>query len=144
MHSSLRGAQKPLVSDARTVVDASAIIALVRREPGHERTEAVLQAEERVLIGAPNFSEIVSWLADRGVGEDEIREVLLPIGLEVVPFDAEMAIRAGMLRAATRASGLGLGDQACLALALSLGARVLTTDRAWATLGLPLAIEVVR
>jgi PIN domain nuclease of toxin-antitoxin system len=37
-----------------------------------------------------------------------------------------------------------LGDRACLALASARGATALTTDRAWAALGIGIAIELAR
>jgi PIN domain nuclease of toxin-antitoxin system len=45
---------------------------------------------------------------------------------------------------ATRGHGLSLGDRACLALARTLGATALTTDRAWRAVDVGVAIEVIR
>ena len=62
----------------------------------------------------------------------------------VVPFDARQAIIASDLRPSTRHLGLSLGDRACLALANSLGAPVMTADRAWAALDVGISITVIR
>ena len=66
------------------------------------------------------------------------------MSIQVVPFDEELAYRAGLLRSATRSAGLSLGDRACLALAERLGVPALTTDRIWGTLQLGIQIEVIR
>jgi ribonuclease VapC len=42
-----------------------------------------------------------------------------------------LAEAAALLRPATRNAGLSLGDRACLALAMSMEARAVTTDRVW-------------
>ncbi|MEO7026776.1 MAG: PIN domain-containing protein, partial [Caulobacteraceae bacterium] len=64
--------------------------------------------------------------------------------LHVVAFDEDQAIGAGKLRRATRGAGLSLGDRACLALARSLDATALTTDRAWEKVNGQARIELVR
>jgi PIN domain nuclease of toxin-antitoxin system len=57
---------------------------------------------------------------------------------------AAHAQTAGDLVRQTRAFGLSLGDRACLALGMELGAPVYTADRAWKKLGLPVQIRVIR
>ena len=64
--------------------------------------------------------------------------------MQIVPFDAELAYRAGMLRSATRPAGLSLGDRACLALAERLGLPALTADRAWGALQVGIPVDVIR
>jgi PIN domain nuclease of toxin-antitoxin system len=44
----------------------------------------------------------------------------------------------------TRARGLSLADRACLSLGLRLNLPVLTCDRAWVGLALPLEIQLLR
>jgi hypothetical protein len=74
----------------------------------------------------------------------EIRRAIGPIELDVHAFDAQHAYVAGILRNPTRTFGLSFGDQACLALAQSLGVLALTADRSWSRLDLDIAIEVIR
>ena len=123
------------------VLDASALLAVLRAEPGAERVEARL---EGAIIGAVNLSEVVAKLIEDGVPEPQIRLAIGRLELDVHAFDAEHAYLAGILRKATRAFGLSFGDRACLALAQSLGAPALTADRSWSRLDLGIAIEVIR
>ncbi len=127
---------------SESVVDASAVIAFVRREPGAAVVAQALAAG--VAISTVNLTEIVSKLSELGRPEDEIRRVIDGLGLDVIPFDEEQAFRAGALRTATRSAGLSLGDRACLALAEQLGVPALTTDRSWQQVQLGIDIHLVR
>ncbi len=75
--------------------------------------------------------------------EPVIQELIAGIA-GVVPFIDETARLAGNLRLQTKALGLSLGDRACLATAVSLQAVACTADRAWASLQVGCAIEVIR
>jgi PIN domain nuclease of toxin-antitoxin system len=126
---------------ASIVFDASAILAHLNDEPGAERTAAFLGD---AIICAVNYSEIVAKLVERGASLSLIRPALSRYGLEIVPFDGDLAERAGALRAKTRALGLSLGDRACLALAKRVRLPVLTADRMWKELDLHIDVEVLR
>lgn len=123
------------------VLDASALLALLNAERG---ADAVALALPRAVIGAVNYAEVVSKLADAGLPDDPIREALDGLGLDVRPFDRTQAHMAGLLRPRTKARGLSLGDRACLALGLALQAPVLTTDGAWEDLGIGVEVRLVR
>jgi ribonuclease VapC len=123
------------------ILDASAILALLNNEPGSERVINVLTA---AAISSVNLSEVVAKLADSGMSETEVREVISNLGLDVIHFDTEMAYDAGMLRPLTRQGGLSFGDRACLALGKYLGLPILTTDRTWADLELGINVQVIR
>jgi ribonuclease VapC len=123
------------------VLDASAVLALLRGEPG---ADAVAALWPGVRVSAVNLSEVAAKLADRGAGEEEIRDTLAELELRVEPFDGEDAIAAGLLRPPTRSDGLSLADRACLALAVRLGLPVVTADRRWTELGLPVEVRAIR
>ena len=123
------------------VLDASALLAVLRSEPGTEGVEPRL---EGAGIGAVNLSEVIAKLDEDGVPEAEIRRAIGRLELDVHAFDAQHAFAAGLLRRSTRALGLSFGDRACLALAQSLGASALTADRSWSRVDLGIAIEVIR
>ena len=126
---------------SKLVLDASAVLALLNSEPGGERVEAELA---HALISTVNYSEVVAKLADAGMPEAPIREALDWLNLEVVPFEAEQALCAGLLRPTTRALGLSFGDRACLALGLCRGLPVWTSDSEWEKLTLDIAIVLIR
>ena len=123
------------------VLDASAVLACLNREPGGDR---VMEIISECVISSVNLSEVVARMADAGRTQTEISDFLMAFGFEVVNFDADMAYRAGMLRPLTRQAGLSFGDRACLALAQSLGLPVLTSDRNWAGLDLGIEIQLIR
>jgi PIN domain nuclease of toxin-antitoxin system len=110
-----------------TVLDASALLAFLRGEPGADVVEEALVAG--AVCGAANWSEV----AQRVRGSDRdwtlARALLESYALTVEPVtidDAEWA--AARWR---RSDGLSLGDRLCLALGHRRAAEVLTADRAW-------------
>ena len=124
------------------VVDASALLAVLNREPGADRVAEALAGE--ASMSAVNLAEVVTKLADVDMPAAEIREALDPLGVTIVDFDADSAHLVGALRPATRQAGLSLGDRACLALAERLGVPALTADRSWGRLGLDTAVTTIR
>jgi ribonuclease VapC len=129
------------VSDRIYMLDASALLALMRGEPGGETVEAILPAAR---ISSVNLSEVVAKLSERGVPEDVIASSIAALGLMVVPFDRAQAMHAGYLRGVTRSAGLSLGDRACLAAAAASDAVAMTTDRSWSGLDLGISVERAR
>jgi ribonuclease VapC len=55
-----------------------------------------------------------------------------------------MAAWAGEYLTSFRRRGISLGDAACLGTARVMGLPVLTGDRAWAKLGLPIEVRLLR
>jgi ribonuclease VapC len=133
--------QNPLVSEAIYILDASAIMALVRRETGFERVEAALGSS---VISAVNYSEVVAKLCDRNIPSDLVETQLSALQLDIISFDEDQAVNAGSLRAQTRALGLSFGDRACLALAIMKRGVALTADRVWESLDIGVEIVVIR
>ncbi len=121
------------------VLDASALLAVLKGETGHERViEAMIQG---AALGTVNLGEVVGVFARVGTPAAEVTADILRLGLSIEPFTAEDAQRAGGLIRDTSEAGLSFGDRACLALALRLGCPVLTADRAWS--GLDVGVEVI-
>ena len=123
------------------VLDASAVLVLLNGEPG---TAVVAEVLPRAVIGAVNISEAVATLAEGGMPGPAIQEAIEGLRLDIVPFDAELALAAGLLRPLTRSAGLSLGDRACLAIGMRLQLPVLTADRLWAGLDLDVEVRLVR
>jgi PIN domain nuclease of toxin-antitoxin system len=123
------------------VLDASAVLALLKREPGADRVRAVL---DRAVIGAVNVAEVQSKLVELGLSPDAAEARIRFLGCPILAFSEVHAIEAGSLIALTLSLGLSLGDRACLALAIDRKATVYTTDRIWTELDLGIKIEAIR
>jgi len=126
---------------ADVLLDASAVLARLFREPGAERVAASLPG---ALVSAVNYAEVVGKLIDFRTPVEAAAVVASDLGLVVAPFEASDAAEAGLLRAVTRPLGLSLGDRACLALARRLDLPVLTADRAWVELDLGVEVVLIR
>jgi len=126
---------------AKTVLDASALLAFIYREPGAERVTAVLG---EAAISTVNFSEVVTKLALRNRSPQRILDELTEFEIEVVDFNRALAEDAGLLATATRGQGLSLGDRACLALARRENAVALTADSAWRQVQVGIEIQFIR
>jgi ribonuclease VapC len=124
------------------VLDASALLALLYREPGADAVEKVLDG---AVVSAVNWSEVLQKLAQRGVHPASATVAALQeLGLRIEPFTLVDARRAEELWEAGREMGLSLGDRACLALAHRLAAEALTADRAWKTVDAGVVVRLVR
>lgn len=119
---------------ASIVFDASAILALLRDEPG---ADFVAQYIGDGLISSVNFQEVIKGLLRREVPIDAALAMLDALHLDVRPHGRDDAIAAAKLYPATKEFGSGLGDRTCMALAIAEGLPVLTADREWAKIKIP-------
>ncbi|WP_010164983.1 type II toxin-antitoxin system VapC family toxin [Sphingomonas sp. PAMC 26617] len=110
------------------VMDASAVLALVRDEPGADKVGPHVG---QAAISAVNLQEVVKELLLNGLDAATIHELLDELRLDIRAHDVEAAYAAAGLHAQTREFGRGLGDRSCLALAMHLGVPALTADREW-------------
>lgn len=127
---------------SRVVLDASAVLAVINAEPGHEKLTPELLAG--AVSSAVNLAEVQAKLVSRGWTPDEAWEDATSPVYEMVPFDAQQAKISGDLITQTRTLGLSLGDRACLALGIALGAPVFTAEKAWKRLKPGVPIHVIR
>jgi ribonuclease VapC len=122
-------------------LDASALLAFMLRERGHQRVGELL---DETCISTVTFSEVLGRFARAGQDAAFIAEKLLATGIEVVDFSAQHAVIAAALFPHTHSPGLSLGDRACLALARERRIRAVTADKAWRRLDLGIEIESIR
>ena len=115
----------------RVVLDASAVLALLNREPGGERVENYLGEG---VISAVNAAEVLSKLVDAGLTPGEAKESLALLGLRILGFELRDAEAVAALRTRAKSKGLSLGDRACLAPGLRLDVVIVTAERSWAGL----------
>ena len=126
----------------KAVLDASAILAILNKEPGAEKlTPEVLN---QAVSSTVNLAEVQTKMVNEGGVPDEAWEDALSTVREAVPFTEDQAKIAGGLVTLTRSLGLSLGDRACLALGILRNAPVYTTDRAWKKLKLGIPIHLLR
>jgi len=126
---------------SEVVLDASAILALLNQETG---SEEVLKFIGKAAISTVNLSEVIAKLADAGIPEEDIREIISHLNLEVIDFNEEQALKAGILRPITKSIGLSFGDRACLALGIILNQPILTTDRLWGSINVGVEVRLLR
>lgn len=129
------------------VLDASALLAYMREEPGFERVRDAIA--EGAAISIINIVETLSTEAAAGVDPAELMAELRKAGIlggavRVHGVSDEDAIQAARLRPVTRDAGLSLGDRACLALTKRLGGVALSADRPWREAKVEIAIELIR
>jgi len=108
------------------VLDASALLALLQREPGGEAVEL-----SGAVMNSVNFAEVVQKSVVRRRPVDTLLQELALLGLSITPFSPQEAQLAGELYLKTKSHGLSLADRACLATAQLLGAVAVTADRHW-------------
>jgi ribonuclease VapC len=108
------------------VIDASAILAFVRDEPGAELVE---DAFADAAVSAANWSEVAQKVLASGQDWDLVRVLLVSynVAIEAVTVDdAEWAARRWK-----PGESLSLADRLCLALGSRLDATVFTADTSW-------------
>lgn len=122
-------------------LDASALLAFLFAEPGHEQVAVHLPAS---CLSSVNLAEVASRFALDGHDPREVCKRIAKSPIEIVPFGAGDAAIAAALVPVTQPHGLSLGDRACLALAMARAIPALTADRAWSALRLPVPVRLVR
>lgn len=123
------------------VLDASALIALLWREPGEQHVAEVVGSS---VMSTVNLSEVLQRFAADGVPVRQPITQLTGLGIRAEPFTVEDAGGAAALREPTRQAGLSLADRACLALARRLDLPVHTADQAWATVDAGVTVVLIR
>lgn len=126
---------------SQVVLDASAVLALLRAEPGAEQVETTLQT---ACLSTVNAAEVAQKATHHGTDGAWALAELRDLGLTLTAFTGEDALAAAALWPHTRPAGLSLADRACLALAQRMGCPALTADQAWKQLDLDIEIQLIR
>jgi ribonuclease VapC len=125
------------------VLDASAGLALLYREPGHHTVAGLLDG---AVISAVNWSETLAKLIQRGLTDHAPAHALLALGVHVLSFTRDDAEQAARLWPLGRAHGLSVGDRACLAVAQAqVDGTAVTADSGWTELDIPnVTVQLIR
>ena len=109
------------------VLDASAVLAYLKGEPGADVVESALR--DGACCSAANWSEIIQKVTAAERDWSLAAALLASHDLVIEPVirsDAETAARRWR-----RGEGLSLADRLCLALGVRMNVPVLTADQAW-------------
>ena len=115
-----------------TVLDASAVLALLFDESGAEKMEHILhaasEADKPVFISAVNWAEVLYKLERKHgkAGLETARQFERTTPLEAVPVDRELAEAAAALKVK---HDLGLADAFAVALAMHKKAELVASDK---------------
>ena len=125
------------------ILDASALIALLKSEPYSEKLKEVLPFS---VMSTINVAEVAKYFVEKhNIAISVIKSAIESNLYEVIPFDAEQAYISAELITITKKYGLSIGDRACLALGMTKGYPVYTADKIWANLNIPnLSINIIR
>lgn len=113
------------------VVDTSALLAVLFREPGSERLESRLLAEAQPLVSAGTVLEsaIVAEARKGSAGGRQLDRLLQALGVTTVPVNPDQvaAARAGYRKygKGRHEAGLNFGDCFAYGLAITLDAPLL-------------------
>lgn len=124
------------------LLDASCLLALVFGETGGDLVESVV---EGAFATAVNLAEVIRVIDRMGGAGDGVADDLVALGLTVVPVGLTGVRRISQVwDSAPGSRPLSLGDAICLSYGWAQDMDVWTADRAWAELGLPLEVTVIR
>jgi PIN domain nuclease of toxin-antitoxin system len=125
---------------SHVVLDASAVLALLKNERGASKVASVITDASVCSI---NQAEVISHFVHLGAPIDDVRAMLGALPYSVVAADDELAWEAGSLRALTSSAGLSLGDRFCLALSKRLNVAAYTADKAWKDIAAAASVKVM-
>ena len=126
---------------SEVVLDSSVLIAMMK---GEQIDPIVFELIEGAVMSAVNLAEVLSKLSDLGTTKYPKAKELLALLDRIEQFTISQASCSSDLRPSTKPIGLSLGDRACLALALELGAEVYTADHAWARVDVGCIVHLIR
>jgi PIN domain nuclease of toxin-antitoxin system len=123
------------------VLDASALLAYLFKETGHEIVTGYL---DDCCISSVNLLEVASRFSRDGLDPQPVLETITTLDIKVVPFEASDILPAAKLAQVGKEYGLSQADRICLGTGLIMNLPVLTADKIWQDVGLDLEVIVFR
>jgi PIN domain nuclease of toxin-antitoxin system len=122
-------------------LDASALLAYLFRETGHERVASFLGDS---CLSTVNLSEVIGRFVRDGHDAHLVLKQISATPIEIVPFSPEQAALAASLQPQALTLGLSLADRACLSLAMQRNIAAATADRVWQGVQTGIQVIVIR
>ena len=94
-----------------SVLDASALLALLHNEKGADRVEEAIF--NKAVISSVNWAEVIQKVIAKNISVDNLDNELAAVGLSFLSFDRQQASIAASLWQQTKELGLSLSDRAC-------------------------------
>lgn len=131
-----------IFKNKKNLLDTSAVIALLKKEPGYKIIESIIASS---AVSAINLAELITVLTRFEITENEIEEITADIVPQIIPFCRDLAKRVNILSKHINGYGLSLGDKACIATGEYYNMNIYTADKIWSELKIPnLKIILVR
>ncbi len=121
------------------VFDASAMIALLKAEKGHEQLAGLVAGACMCVV---NLSEVIAHFVQGGASPEEAQGNTQKLAIDYMSADEALSVEAGVLRGVTSRAGLSMGDRYCLALAKSENATAVTADQRWRLLPESVGVKI--
>lgn len=126
---------------SKYLMDSSAVLTILFDELG---SNEILKYLGNASISSVNYCEVISKVVQRKACPEISNLQIKSIIENIIPFDEKIALYAGTLINSTKEFGLSLGDRACIATAINHEFEIITTDKIWSKLNLPIKISVMR
>ena len=121
----------------KLILDSSAVLALIHHEPGGEKVRDIIKYSH---LSTVNFSEIINKLYYYKFSIREVEEIIKQLKINLINFDKKIAIDTGKLIFLYKNLGLSLGYCACIATAILNKFDIVTADKIWLKLDLPVKV----
>lgn len=123
------------------VLDASALLAFLFKETGHEIVAGYL---DDCCISSINLLEVASRFSRDGLDPEPVLETITSLGIKIIPFEASHILPIAKLAKVGKEHGLSQADRICLGTGLVMELPVLTADKVWQDIELDLEAIVFR
>ncbi|MFO0427558.1 MAG: PIN domain-containing protein [Planctomyces sp.] len=123
------------------VLDASAVLAVLLKEPGADIVRPHLPG---AMISAVNVAEIINRRLKNGESLERNAQVVGSLQMRIVDFDFEQAVMSASFKPYARIANLSLADRACLSLGLLRNVPVLTAEQNWTKTDMGVNVRLIR
>ena len=123
------------------VLDASAVTAVLRKEPGYENVIPRLRGS---LISSVNLAEVTCLSQARGSSAEFDELAIRQMQITEVPFDRDLRRIVSFIYGKTLGGSVGFADRTCMALGLLKGLPVITGDREWLDYDVGVEVQLFR